>query len=134
MRAVMERQRLGGLDAAKAAWLAHDFFAPARRRPDVARRLAEMVSDYSGVNWTSADPHAPRPDSIELLPTIAAPTTVIFGELDVPCFHQMADVLANRIPNARKVTVPGAGHMVNMEAPEAVDALLRRVVVGHSLP
>ena len=45
----------------------------------------------------------------------------------------MSDVLANRVANARKVTVPGVGHMVNMEAPEAVNALLRQVVLDRSL-
>jgi pimeloyl-ACP methyl ester carboxylesterase len=88
-----------------------------------------MVADYSGVNWTSADPHAPRPNSIELLGTIAAPTTVVSGELDVPCFREMSDILADRIPAARRITVPGVGHMVNMEAPEAVNTLLREVVL-----
>jgi pimeloyl-ACP methyl ester carboxylesterase len=95
--------------------------------PEVASRLAEMVGDYSGVNWTSADSHAPHPNSIELLTTITAPTTVVTAELDVPCFREMSDVLADRIPGARKVTVPGVGHMINMEAPEAVNALLRDV-------
>jgi hypothetical protein len=54
-------------------------------------------------------------------------TTVVTAEVDVPCFHEMSDVLAHRIANARKVTVPGVGQMVNMEAPEVVNALLRRV-------
>jgi 3-oxoadipate enol-lactonase len=133
MRAIGEGLRSGGLDEAKAAWLRHDFFVPAQRKPDVARRLAEMVGDYPGVNWTSADPHAPQPNSIEFLATIAAPTTVVTAELDVPCFHAMSDVLADRIPGARKVTVPGVGHMVNMEAPEAVNALLREVLLDRSL-
>jgi 3-oxoadipate enol-lactonase len=61
IQAIGEGLRSGGLDEAKAAWLRHDFFVPAQRTPDVARRLAEMVGDYSGVNWTSADPHAPHP-------------------------------------------------------------------------
>jgi 3-oxoadipate enol-lactonase len=91
-----------------------------------------MVGDYSGVNWTSADPHALHPNSIELLATIAAPTTVVIAELDVPCFHEMSDILARRIAHARKVTVPGVGHMVNMEQPEAVNALLRGVVLDRS--
>ena len=133
LQAIGERLRSGGLGEAKAAWLRHDFFLPAQRTPDVARRLAEMVGDYSGVNWTSPDPHAPRPNSIELLATISAPTTVVIAELDVPCFHEMSDILANRIAHARKVTVPGVGHMVNMEAPEAVNALLRGVVLDRSL-
>ena len=131
--AIAEGLRTGGLDEAKAAWLRHDFFAPAQRTPDVARRLAAMVGEYSGVNWTSADPHEPLPKSIEFLATIAAPTTVVVGELDVPCFHEMSDVLAGRIAGARKVTIPNVGHMVNMEAPEAVNALLREVVLDRSL-
>ena len=133
MQAIGEGLRSGGLDAAKAAWLRHDFFVPAHRTPDIAHRLAEMVGEYSGVNWTSADPHTPQPHSIELLATIAAPTTVVIAELDVPCFHEMSDVLADRIPGARKVTVPGVGHLVNMEAPETVNALLREVVLNSSL-
>jgi pimeloyl-ACP methyl ester carboxylesterase len=132
MRAIGEGLRSGGLDEAKAAWLRHDFFAAARRTPELARRLDEMVGDYSGINWTTADPHAPHPDSIELLATITAPTTVVCGELDVPGFQEMSDVLADRIAGARKVTVPDAGHMVNMEAPEAVNALLRGVVLQCS--
>jgi 3-oxoadipate enol-lactonase len=130
LRAVGEGLRADGLDGAKAAWLRHGVFVPAQGTPAVARRLAEMVGDYSGVNWTSADPHAPHPNTIELLATIAAPTTVVIAELDVPCFHEMSDVLTTRIPNARKVTVPGVGHMVNMEAPAAVNALLRGVVLA----
>jgi pimeloyl-ACP methyl ester carboxylesterase len=136
MQAIGEGLRSGGLEEAKAAWLRHDFCVPAQRTPDLARRLAEMVGDYSGVNWTSADPHMPHmphPHSIELLATIAAPTTVVSAELDVPCFHEMSAVLADRIPDARKVTVPGVGHMVNMEAPEVVNALLRDVVLNRSL-
>jgi 3-oxoadipate enol-lactonase len=131
MTAIGEELRAGGLDAAKAVWLRHGFFVPARRDPEVARRLAEMARDYSGVNWTSPDPHEPRPPSRELLPTIAAPTTVVVGELDVPCFREMAEVYADRIPNARLVTVPDAGHMVNMEAPAAVNALLLEVVTAR---
>lgn len=129
MRAIGEGLRAGGLEAAKAAWLRHEFFVPAQRTPDLARRLAEMVGDYSGVHWTSPDPHAPRPNSIELLAAIPTPTTVVTGELDVPCFHEMSHVLADRIPGARELTVPGVGHMVNMEAPEAVNELLRELVL-----
>jgi pimeloyl-ACP methyl ester carboxylesterase len=40
----------------------------------------------------------------------------------------MAGVLADRIPGARTITVRGAGHMVNMEAPDIVNAVLREAV------
>jgi pimeloyl-ACP methyl ester carboxylesterase len=130
MDAIGAALRSGGLDAAKAAWLRHGFFVPAHRRADVVRRISEIIRDFSGVVWTGPDPHLPHPKTIELLETIPAPTTVVVGELDVPCFREMSDVLAERIPNARRVTVPDSGHMVNMEAPEAVNALLRETVVS----
>jgi len=129
MDAIGEGLRDGGLDAAKAAFLRHGFFVPARRNLDIARRLTEMIGDYSGIAWTSPDPHLPHPPSIELLGTITAPTTIVVGELDVPCFREMSEFLAAGIPCARLVTVPDAGHMVNMEAPGTVNALLREVVL-----
>jgi len=68
----------------------------------------------------------PRPFSA--FEDVGVPTTVVVGELDVPCFLTMATVLADRIPGARKITVPGVGHMVNMEAPHVVNAVLREAV------
>ena len=87
-----------------------------------------MVDAYPGLHWTGSDPHGPQPDCRGLLGTVRAPTTVVVGELDVPCFQEMADVLSDGIPGARKLVVPDAGHMVNMEAPAVVNALLRDVV------
>jgi pimeloyl-ACP methyl ester carboxylesterase len=57
---------------------------------------------------------------------------VIAGELDVPGFRGMTDVLGQRLPLAEKVIVEDAGHMVNMEQPAAVNALLLRFLRAHS--
>lgn len=130
MQSIGDGLRERGLPGAKSAWLAHDFFLSARQRPAVAERLARMVDDYSGVHWTGHDPHGPHPDCRLMLERIAAPTTVVIGALDVPCFHDMADVLAAEIPHARKIVVPDAGHMVNMEAPDVVTDILREIVAA----
>jgi pimeloyl-ACP methyl ester carboxylesterase len=127
MLAVGEAVRSGGVEAAKEAWLAHGFFAPAQRSPEIAARLATMIADYSGVHWTAPDPHGAHPAVLTLLGTITVPTTVIVGALDVPGFRGMAQVLGSRIPNARTIVVPDAGHMVNMEAPGVVTDELRAV-------
>jgi pimeloyl-ACP methyl ester carboxylesterase len=44
----------------------------------------------------------------------------------------MARVLAAGIPSARSITLPGAGHMINMEAPGTVNAVLREAVIAAS--
>ena len=119
-----------GMPAARAIWLRHPLFAPACRNAQLARRLAALVEPYSGFHWTHEDPQAGTdPDPIAMLEEIGAPTTVVVGELDVPCFLTMADLLARRIPTANRIDVPDSGHTVNLEPRETVHALLRNAIL-----
>jgi 3-oxoadipate enol-lactonase len=123
MRQAAERR---GPKAANQLWLEHPLFAPARAKPERARRLAEMIGDYSGWHWMNKDMHRPilPPDSSRL-DAITQPTLVLVGELDLPDFHTIARALAAGIPGARRAVLPGAGHMANMEAPALFTTLLR---------
>jgi pimeloyl-ACP methyl ester carboxylesterase len=60
---------------------------------------------------------------LEGLPTIAVPTLVVVGSDDTP-FLAAADYMAAKIPQARKVVIPGAGHAPNVEQPALFDAEL----------
>jgi pimeloyl-ACP methyl ester carboxylesterase len=111
-----------GVAAAKERWLAHDLFAPAHEQPAVAARLATIVGDYSGWHWLNRDTaRGVEPPALARPNAITAPTLAIIGERDVPDFHAMAATLKEGLPNARLVTIPGVGHMANMEAPQAVN-------------
>ena len=55
-----------------------------------------------------------------LLPDIGCPTLVLRGGDTEPMLARVAEGVAQRIPGARLVTVPGAGHFLPMERPEAV--------------
>jgi len=55
---------------------------------------------------------------IESLPAIVIPTLVLVGADDEQ-FRAAADYMAARIPGARKVVLPGAGHAANVDQPEA---------------
>jgi pimeloyl-ACP methyl ester carboxylesterase len=57
------------------------------------------------------------------LPRIAVPTLVIVGSQDEP-FLGAADYMTAKIPLARKVVIPGAGHAPNVEQPELVNAAM----------
>jgi 3-oxoadipate enol-lactonase len=63
-------------------------------------------------------------DSRALLPDIIAPTLCVVGELDLETPVAYAFALADLIPHARLVVVPGAGHLLNVEAPDEVNRLL----------
>jgi pimeloyl-ACP methyl ester carboxylesterase len=130
MAAVGAALESGGVPAANAAWLSHGFFAPASRDPRLVARLTAMVAEGPGLCWTGPDPHGPHPKAIDELSRISVPTVVIAGELDVACFREMSEVLASRIPGARTLVIPDAGHMVNMEAPDAVTAALRELIIA----
>jgi len=60
-----------------------------------------------------------RPDSTELLPTLAdLPTLVVVGAEDVLTPPPDARALAKAIPGARLAEIPGAGHLSPLEQPE----------------
>lgn len=67
-----------------------------------------------------------RPEVEELLPRIACPTLVMTGELDAWAGPEQHEDIAARIPNSELVIVPGAGHMIQVEAPEAVNDAISR--------
>jgi pimeloyl-ACP methyl ester carboxylesterase len=103
--------RLGGegrLVEAKAGWLADPLFAYSIGLPAVGPRLTSIVDTYSCWHLQHQDPHTPMdPPARERLQDIAVPTLVI------------VDILVKGIPGARKLVLPNAGHMVNMDAPDA---------------
>jgi pimeloyl-ACP methyl ester carboxylesterase len=58
---------------------------------------------------------------------------VILGELDLPDFKDIAQRLATEILGAALRVIAGAGHMANMEAPDAVNELVLGHLRAHAL-
>jgi 3-oxoadipate enol-lactonase len=68
---------------------------------------------------------AERPDSTSDLPGIDVPTLVITSTGDRLIPPDVTAPLADAISGAHLETIPGAGHLSNLEAPEAFTAALR---------
>ncbi len=66
---------------------------------------------------------------IESLPGIAVSTLVIVGADDTP-YHAATDYMANKIPGARKVVIPDAGHAANIHQPEAFNRAVEEFLAG----
>jgi pimeloyl-ACP methyl ester carboxylesterase len=60
---------------------------------------------------------------ITSLPTIAVPSVVVVGANDTP-FLAASDYMAAKIPGAKKVVIPDAGHAANIDQPEAFNAAI----------
>ncbi|HEU4325912.1 MAG TPA: alpha/beta fold hydrolase [Roseiflexaceae bacterium] len=68
---------------------------------------------------------AARPDSSLLLPTIDIPTLVLVGAEDTLTPPEEARDIHASIANSRLVEIPAAGHLSNLERPDAFNAAVR---------
>jgi pimeloyl-ACP methyl ester carboxylesterase len=57
------------------------------------------------------------PPAITRLAEIKSPTLVILGDRDLPHIKEIGGLLVRQVTGARLVTVPDAGHIVNLDAP-----------------
>jgi pimeloyl-ACP methyl ester carboxylesterase len=66
----------------------------------------------------------PAKDSFKRLKEIAAPTLVIWGDLDFPHLQERCAKLLKRIKDAKGELMPGTAHLPNLEQPKKFNALL----------
>jgi 3-oxoadipate enol-lactonase len=113
----------GDLDAATEINL--EFWVKPAARDEVRpqqRRALELQSAHE-------EPEVLWPD-MPALSTLTVPTLVIVGEDDKGDFHAIAQHLAEEIPDADLAIVPGAGHLVGLDQPEELNALLLEFLEG----
>jgi pimeloyl-ACP methyl ester carboxylesterase len=90
-----------------------------RERSSVVHRDASGLAHAARGMLTQRDARV-----IELLPNIKVPSLVVVGADDTP-FLAASDYMAAKIPGAKKVVIPAAGHAVNIDQPQAfIDAVL----------
>jgi len=123
-RAVRNQAREHSVEASKQAWLNLSLFAPARAHPQAGPRLRQMTADWSGWQFDNRDPENTVVPAIDRLGEVRVPALVLVGERDQPDFLAIANELKAGLPEARQGVVPGAGHMLPMEAPGEFNALV----------
>jgi pimeloyl-ACP methyl ester carboxylesterase len=91
-----------------------------QHHPEVELRVRQMI-DAATVQGIAAASRgmAQRADSTELLAGITFPALVIAGEQDVLTPPSVAQEYAAKIPGAQYVVIQHAGHLSNLEQPEA---------------
>jgi 3-oxoadipate enol-lactonase len=120
-----------GVGTAKALLLDTPLLESARANPDVARRLGQVFSEYSGWHWVNEDPGTDlEPSAIQRLEQIRAPTLIITGERTGPDLRAIGDLLQTRIPDAHAIILDGVGHVPNMEDPRTVNEIVLEFLAG----
>ena len=133
-QAPLERHRLaaevetGRLDAASGEYLPKllDWGAQ-RSHPELLSRLKAIARENSPAGVAAAlRAIADRPDFSSILPEIRCPVLCITGAEDPLTAPALMRDMAERIPVSRVAIVPGAGHLINLEASEAFNRELEK--------
>jgi pimeloyl-ACP methyl ester carboxylesterase len=71
-------------------------------------------------------------DQRDVLPRIAVPTLLVWGELDARSPLSVARQFEQAIADATLVVIPGAGHVSQLEQPDLVNAAVREFCSAHA--
>lgn len=100
--------------------------APAHVREAVGRMDRDAYAEGRGMG----EPQPLEPRAVERLGTLSIPVLMVIGSLDASEVRAAAEHLAGHARDARVEVIEGVAHMVGMEAPERLAAL----VVEHLRP
>ncbi|MFD3823596.1 alpha/beta fold hydrolase [Streptomyces sp. NPDC058625] len=108
-----------------------DMFPDRCPTPEAARRYRAMAH---AVGATAARAQlaaqATRTDAADVLRTARCPTVVLAGARDTLCPPAFHRAIADSVPGAVLTLLPGAGHLLPWQQPEAVTAALRELVAA----
>ncbi len=124
----------GRMDEVLRANVLFAFHPTQQKQPGLVGRYLAMIG-RAGPNQLIAQNRAvmARVDSRPQLRNISCPVLVACGEADLLTPVEVSQEMLALLPPAARATleiVPGAGHMLTLEQPERVSALLMRWVAG----
>jgi 3-oxoadipate enol-lactonase len=102
-----------------------------RERPAVVQDVARMLGGASATGIGGAVRRMmSRPDSTPLLASIACPTLVVVGDEDTLTPAADSRAMQAAIPGSTLTVIPAAGHLSNLERPDAFNGALWRFLGG----
>jgi 3-oxoadipate enol-lactonase len=96
------------------------------KQPQLMKRVAEWIRTTPLEGYCGTSAAIPTIDVTHRLGEITVPCLVLVGADDIAMPPVMAQTLARHLPNARLVVIPDAGHLSNLEQPDAFNAALDR--------
>lgn len=71
-----------------------------------------------------------NPPAIGRLTEIKSPTLTIVGDLDMPDIIEITDMVVKNVTGAKKITIKGTAHLVNMEKPKEFNEVVINFISG----
>jgi 2-succinyl-6-hydroxy-2,4-cyclohexadiene-1-carboxylate synthase len=118
--ALADRIEAIGVESFAAEWGARPLFAGQPARVAAAASADRLRNTAHGLAGALRGLGTGRMEPLwERLPELTIPVTLLVGERDEK-FRAIAERMGERLPGARLVVVPDAGHAAHLEQPEAV--------------
>ena len=131
IRSIVSKAKNHDLAGAKKEWLSLSIFDYSRKYPDVWKQIELMVDNTSGYRWFGANqPIDIDPPAAARLSDIHVPTLVLVGEHDIEDFQRKSKLLHEKISGSKFVIISGAGHLSNMDNPEAFNQTVQKFFDG----
>ena len=121
-----------GMAAFRDAWARHPLGQLRSRDPGPRELLERMIARYRGEDLQEPTVNATESWDCPALESIRKPTLVITGALDLESRRNAADLIARKLPLAERAVVPDAGHLANLDNPQAYNTLLLRFLQQHA--
>ena len=106
-------------------WVPVEFFTESAP-PELAEEMAAIVADFHPTGFRLMAESLAHTDTTTLLRNVEVPSLLVWGDSDRRSPLSVAAQFRDAIPGAELAVIAGAGHVSNMEQPEAFNAHVRR--------
>jgi pimeloyl-ACP methyl ester carboxylesterase len=93
-------------------------------------RAGVLRSSVAGLQRFARGVAGPVPNLVDSLSEVTQPALILAGEHDQN-FMRASHVMAAKLPGAERVEIAGAGHVLNLDEPEAFVREVRRFATAH---
>lgn len=122
----------GVAEAMAGPWASSPLFAHSFTKDGIREAVAAIVAGFPGAEFLATE--RDRVDRDWKLPDrlgeIVAPTAVMVGEMEMPGFKAFAEEAAGGISGSTIELVPDCGHLLPLEAPNAVAKMILGLFKG----
>ncbi len=99
-------------------------------KPDVVERVKSLMQNPAAGFIGALEAMKQRPDSTGELASIDVPTLVVVGEDDAVTPPDAAETITNAVADSKLITIPGAGHLSNLEDEQTFNEALAEFLGG----
>ena len=97
---------------------------------DVVKKSANIMSDFHPAGMRTMLRAFAKADLSGMLPDIKVPVLLLYGDADQRSPLHIAQKLHSDIPSSKLVVIEGVGHVVNAEAPEKFNTVVREFLAS----